>query len=152
MHLIRKIKGLERDGASVLRDETEMRVDEAEKRMVPGGEDTIDKWLTGEDKNLLRYYYYILHDVDDTVAGTLDYDTSKRITATVSPEWQERHEECLARLIQEIKRDYVTNMKKSIVDFTLQEPFEEAYAICAPVSIACIIIHDINANYVNMQN
>ncbi|XP_032686024.1 dynein heavy chain 7, axonemal-like isoform X4 [Odontomachus brunneus] len=132
MHLIGKIKGLERYDVSLLKDETEMHDDEAEKLTAPESEDMIDKWLTEEDKNLLRYYYYILHDVDDTVAGTLDSDTSKRITATVSPEWQKRHEECFARLIQEIKRDYVTSMKKSIVDFTLQEPFEEAYALCAP--------------------
>lgn len=100
--------------------------------------DIADSWLTEEDKNLLRYYYYILHEVDDAYAGTLDSDTLKKITSMVPAKWQERHDECFGRLIQELRSSYVTSMKKSIVDFALQEPFEEAYSICAPVSAECI--------------
>ncbi|XP_014483234.1 PREDICTED: uncharacterized protein LOC106748853 [Dinoponera quadriceps] len=64
IHLIRRIIGLE----------AEMYIDDAERR-ISEDEDVIDRWLTREDKNLLRYYHYILHDVDDTHAGTLDSDT-----------------------------------------------------------------------------
>lgn len=141
MHLIRKIKGLER-----LHKDEEMHSVDVEGWMIPEDEDIIDKWLTEEDKNLLRYYHYILHDIDDTLAGTLDSNTTKKIMAKISPEWQERHGEYLEQLTEEIKCDYVTSMKKSIVDFILQEPFEEADTICAPVSTACTIIHDINAS------
>lgn len=96
-------------------------------------DDIADIWLTEEDKNLLRYYYYILHEVDDTHAGTLDSDTLKKITSMVSAEWQKRYNKCFNGLIRELKSDYVTNMKKSIVDFVLQEPFEKEFF--APVSI-----------------
>lgn len=130
---------MERDDASPHKDETKIHSDDAERRTVPEDEDIIDSLLTEEDKNLLRYYYYILHDVDDADAGTLDPNTLKKLRATVPAKWKERHNECLARLTQEIKRDYITSMKKSIVDFTLQEPFEEVYSLCTPVSILCII-------------
>ncbi|XP_011702284.1 PREDICTED: dynein heavy chain 7, axonemal-like isoform X3 [Wasmannia auropunctata] len=139
MHLIRKIKGL-----SWNEDKMEICSDYAKERTVldddnvccgqtaavPSDVDDIgDIWLTEEDKNLLRYYYYILHEVDDTHAGTLDSDTLKKITSMVSAEWQKRYTECFDQLIRELKSAYVTSMKKSIVDFVLQEPFEEA--LCA---------------------
>lgn len=101
--------------------------------------DMTDDWITEEDKNLLRYYHYILHEVDDARAGTLDSDTLKKITSMVATEWQERHHECFDRLIRETKRDYVTSMKKSIVDFVLREPFEEVYELGAPVSESYIV-------------
>lgn len=100
-------------------------------------------WLTEEDKNLLRYYYYILHEIDDVHAGTLDSDTLKKITSMVTAEWQERHSEYFEQLIRELKSDYVTSMKKAVVDFVLQEPFEEADSLCAPVSIIMHIEHNI---------
>lgn len=148
-HLIGRIRGSDRHGES--RHKAEMKIcGDCETRAIcdddvcgetsaiscKADDDIADIWITEQDKNLLRYYYYILHEVDDAHAGTLDSDTLKKITGMVSAEWQERHDECLVRLIQEIKSDYVTNMKKSIVDFALQEPFEEAHIICAPVSLA----------------
>ncbi|XP_025074708.1 dynein heavy chain 7, axonemal-like [Pogonomyrmex barbatus] len=150
MHLIRKIKGPARRDESRREDRMEIYSGYAKEGTVLDDDnvcgqtaaipcdvgDIADIWLTEEDKNLLRYYYYILHEVDDTHAGTLDSDTLKKITSMVSAEWQERHSECFDRLIQELKSDYVTNMKKSIVDFVLQEPFEEAYSLCAPPSFS----------------
>jgi len=97
--------------------------------------DIADAWITEEDKNLLRYYYYILHEVDDAHVGTLDSDTLKKIMSMVSAKWQQRHTECLERLIHEIKCDYITNMKKSIVDFVLQEPFGAMCELPDPVSM-----------------
>lgn len=149
MHLIRKIKGLEKCDKSWREDKMEICSDYVKERTVldddsvcgqtaatPSDVDDIaDGWLTEEDKNLLRYYYYILHEVDDDRAGTLDSDTLKKITSMVSTEWQERHAECFDQLIRELKSDYVTSMKKSIVDFVLQEPFEEAHSLCASVSM-----------------
>lgn len=146
MHLISKIKGSVRCDESWSKDKMEISSDYAEERTVLNDNSTCEQtatissdvdniadiWLTEEDKNLLRYYYYILHEVDDAHAGTLDSDTLKKITSMVSAKWQERHAECSDRLIRELKSDYVTSMKKSIVDFVLQEPFEEA--LCAPVS------------------
>lgn len=146
-HLIRKIKGpgkkeemckncVAKKGM-VLDDDDDV----CEQTAATSSSDIIvHDWLMEEDKNLLRYYYYILHEVDDVYAGTLDSDTLKKITSMVSTEWQERHKECFHQLIRELKSDYVTSMKKSIVDFALQEPFEEAYSICAPVSIIIILI------------
>ncbi|KAL6257142.1 hypothetical protein P5V15_012074 [Pogonomyrmex californicus] len=150
MHLIRKIKGPARRDESRREDRMEICSGYAKEGTVLDDDnvcgqtaaipcdvgDIADIWLTEEDKNLLRYYYYILHEVDDTRAGTLDSDTLKKITSMVSAEWQERHSECFDELIQELKSDYVTNMKKSIVDFVLQEPFEEAYSLCAPPSFS----------------
>lgn len=134
MHLIRKIKGSRKSreicNNCAAKKETDLDVDD-----VCGPTTIADGWLTEEDKNLLRYYYYILHEVDDVHAGTLDPDTLKKITSMVSTEWQKRHNECFDRLIRELKSDYITSMKKSLVDFVLQEPFEEAHSICAPVSI-----------------
>ncbi|XP_019889672.2 uncharacterized protein LOC109611478 [Ooceraea biroi] len=153
MHLIRKIKGSGKSDESQQEDMMEICSSYAKERTLLNNDDGVrerassvsassrsidddtDGWITEEDKNLLRYYYYILHEVDDARAGTLDSDTLKKITSMVSAEWQERHNEYLGRLIHEIKRDYVTSMKKSIVDFVLQEPFEEVYEFFAPVSI-----------------
>lgn len=140
MHLIRKIKGPRKsrkvcnDCAAKKETDLDYVVDVCEQTTIA------DDWLTKEDKNLLRYYYYILHEIDDVHAGTLDSDTLKKITRMVSTEWQERHNECFNRLIRELKSDYITSMKKSIVDFVLQEPFEEAHSICAPVSMHIMII------------
>lgn len=147
-NLIRRIRG---DGQreSRLRAETKICDECAESQtasddvceqtsatLINTEDDLADIWITEQDKNLLRYYYYILHEVDDDRAGTLDSDTLKKITDMVSAEWQKRHNECLVQLILEVKRDYVTSMKKSLVDFALQEPFEEADSICAPVGVA----------------
>lgn len=146
MHLIRKIKGPVRCDKSWCEDKMEICSDYVKERTVldynsvcgqttatlSDVDDITDIWLTEEDKNLLRYYYYILHEVDDVYAGTLDSDTLKKITSMVSAELQKRHDKCFDRLIRELKSDYVTSMKKSIVDFVLQEPFEEVF--CAPVS------------------
>ncbi|RLU26562.1 hypothetical protein DMN91_000358 [Ooceraea biroi] len=150
MHLIRKIKGSGKSDESQQEDMMEICSSYAKERTLLNNDDGVrerassvsassrsidddtDGWITEEDKNLLRYYYYILHEVDDARAGTLDSDTLKKITSMVSAEWQERHNEYLGRLIHEIKRDYVTSMKKSIVDFVLQEPFEEVYEFFAP--------------------
>lgn len=154
MHLIRKIKGLARSDKSWHEDKMEICSDYAKEGTVLDddsvcgqtaaipSDDIADSWLTEEDKNLLRYYYYILHEVDDARAGTLDSDTLKKITSMVSTEWQKRHKECFDQLIRELKSDYVTSMKKSIVDFVLQEPFEEAHSLCASVSMkfaTCLI-------------
>lgn len=136
MNLIRKIKGLVRYDESYAEEQAVLNNDSVCGQTVAISsdiDDITDIWLTEEDKNLLRYYYYILHEIDDTHAGTLDSDTLKKITSMVSAEWQKRHDECSNRLIQEFKLDYVTSMKKSIVDFVLQEPFEEI--LCAPVSM-----------------
>jgi len=151
MHLIGKIKGREKRDESrrgedmeicpgYVKERTVLYDDVCGQTTVASSSDIADSWLTEEDKNLLRYYHYILHEVDDAYAGTLDSDTLKKITSMVSTKWQERHNECFGRLIQELRSDYVTSMKKSIVDFALQEPFEEAYSICAPVSAECITI------------
>nr|XP_012232176.1 PREDICTED: dynein heavy chain 7, axonemal-like isoform X1 [Linepithema humile] len=145
IHLIRKIKGREKRDESQREEAMEICPDDAKEPTVldddvcgqtttASSSDIDDSWLTEEDKNLLRYYYYILHEVDDAYAGTLDSDTLKKITSMVPAEWQERQNECFGRLIKELRIDFVTSMKKSIVDFALQEPFEEAYSICAPAS------------------
>ncbi|XP_067215708.1 dynein axonemal heavy chain 7-like [Linepithema humile] len=151
IHLIRKIKGREKRDESQREEAMEICPDDAKEPTVldddvcgqtttASSSDIDDSWLTEEDKNLLRYYYYILHEVDDAYAGTLDSDTLKKITSMVPAEWQERQNECFGRLIKELRIDFVTSMKKSIVDFALQEPFEEAYSICAPVSAECMTI------------
>lgn len=151
MHLIGKIKGRKKRDESRRKDVTEIYPDYIKEQTVldddvcgqttaASNSDIADSWLTEEDKNLLRYYYYILHEVDDAYAGTLDSDTLKKIASMVPAKWQERQNECFDRLIQELRISYVTSMKKSIVDFALQEPFEEAYSICVPVSAECMTI------------
>lgn len=144
MHLIGKIVGQRKRVDEIGRgDEMEIHIECAKKRDVlddvceqtTAVPSSSDDWITEEDKNLLRYYYYILHEVDDVHAGTLDSDTLKKITGMVSAVWQARHGEYFGQLIKEVKRDYITSMKKSVVDFVLQEPFEEACSLCDPVSV-----------------
>lgn len=147
MYLIRKIKGPEKSGEicdkCVTKKKTVLNDDDdvcGETATASSSDiDTYD-WLTEEDKNLIRYYYYILHEVDDVHAGTLDSKILKKITSMVTAEWQKRHSECFEQLIRELKRDYVTSMKKSVVDFVLQEPFEEIDTLYVPVSIITCII------------
>jgi len=145
-HLLKKIKVPEKRDESQCKDMMETYSSYAKELSSDNDEQTsalaascriadmADDWITEEDKDLLRYYYYILHEVDDARVGILDSDTLKKITSMVSAEWQERHTECLERLIHEIKCDYITNMKKSIVDFVLQEPFAAIHEFL-PVSI-----------------
>ncbi|XP_018345947.1 PREDICTED: dynein heavy chain 7, axonemal-like [Trachymyrmex septentrionalis] len=138
MHLIRKIKGpmkCNKDKIEICSAKECMILDDDNicgQTTAPLSDDIDNIWLTEDDKNLLRYYYYILHEVDDIHAGTLDSDTLKKITSMVSAEWQKKYKKCFNQLIRELKSDYVANMKKSIVDFVLQEPFEEV--LFAPAS------------------
>lgn len=150
MNLIEKIRGSKRINENWCEDEREVRDDyERREKVLDDGEqiteassrieESADNWITEEDKHLLRYYYYILHEVDDVHAGTLDSATLKKIRSMVSAKWQKRYNKCSMLLIQEIERDYINSMKKSIVDFVLQEPFEEAYDLYALVSVVYMI-------------
>ncbi|KAL6428106.1 hypothetical protein ACFW04_008466 [Cataglyphis niger] len=139
MYLIRKIKGPEKSEKICDKCVTKKKIVLDDDDDVCGETATVSSsdidtydWLTEEDKNLLRYYHYILHEVDDVHAGTLDSETLKKIKSMVTAEWQKRHSKCFEQLIRELKRDYVTSMKKNVVDFVLQEPFQEVDSFYVP--------------------
>ncbi|EDW55574.1 GM17246 [Drosophila sechellia] len=72
-----------------------------------------------EEREILRYYYYIKHGIDTIHVSPLSKKILKRITDLVPPllyKWQTALNENIA----EVRADYVFAMKKAVVDFVLR--------------------------------
>ncbi|KAH8413286.1 hypothetical protein KR009_009673 [Drosophila setifemur] len=72
-----------------------------------------------DEREVLRYYYYIKHGIDTIHVSPLNKKILKRITDLVPPvlyKW----ESALNENIAEVRADYVFAMKKAVVDFVLR--------------------------------
>uniref|UniRef100_A0A1A9WZZ0 Dynein axonemal heavy chain 7 n=1 Tax=Glossina brevipalpis TaxID=37001 RepID=A0A1A9WZZ0_9MUSC len=92
------------------------------EEMEPGGIDLEADFPNTEEKEILRYYYYIKHGIDTIHVAPM----SKRIlirqaqiTSQIPP-YLNKWAVALQETIEEIKTDYVFAMKKAVVDFVLQ--------------------------------
>lgn len=79
-------------------------------------------WLSEDEQELLRYYYYIMHGIDNVHIGPIDVKMMKNIIALVPVKWREHFPEILTQLEKDALDDYMLSVKKSIVDFVLQDP------------------------------
>nr|CAH7763979.1 unnamed protein product [Callosobruchus chinensis] len=75
-----------------------------------------------EEREILRYYYYVKYGVDTVHVAPLDEEVLTRVLALV-PRMLLMWEKTLARTVQELKNDFMMAVKKAIIDFVLQEPY-----------------------------
>ncbi|XP_060516742.1 dynein axonemal heavy chain 7 [Cylas formicarius] len=74
-----------------------------------------------QEKEMLRYYYYVKHGVDTVHVAPLDDIMLNRILSLV-PRQLMAWETTLAKNVEDIKEDFMTANKKAIIDFVLQDP------------------------------
>ncbi|XP_047987651.1 dynein axonemal heavy chain 7-like [Leguminivora glycinivorella] len=82
---------------------------------------------SGEEQNMLRYYYYLRYGIDNIHVAPLDSKIIKRIHNLISPKlkkWQDTMETAT----DEMREDFMMSMKKAIVDFVLKDPNTEETA------------------------
>ncbi|XP_053995911.1 dynein axonemal heavy chain 7-like isoform X3 [Hylaeus anthracinus] len=75
--------------------------------------------ITNKDKDILRYYYYLTHGIDDVYVGSMDPDLLGKILRMVPAKWQNKFKESVAGLVIEVKQEYALNVKKSVVEFVI---------------------------------
>lgn len=71
-----------------------------------------------QEKEIMRYYYYIKHGIDTIHVAPLDKRVLTRVFKLI-PRKLTRWNEVLETLTVEIKEDYVTAVKKAVIDFVL---------------------------------
>ncbi|KAG5878487.1 hypothetical protein JTB14_010272 [Gonioctena quinquepunctata] len=76
---------------------------------------------SAEEKEMLRYYYYVKHGVDTAHVAPLDGKVLSRVLALV-PRKLMVWEQTLSESIQDVKEDFMMAVKKAIIDFVLQDP------------------------------
>lgn len=87
-----------------------------------------DEWSLNDipsegEKDVLRYYYYIHHGIDTVHVSPLDDKWLKHIYSLI-PKKLKHWTTILTDLTNEIKEEFILNVKKAIVDFVLQDPRE----------------------------
>ncbi|KAK0178126.1 hypothetical protein PV328_002104, partial [Microctonus aethiopoides] len=82
------------------------------------------------EEDLLKYYYYIMHGIDDVHVAPMDVNLLDKILSLVPSHWQKKFQNILHNVIDDAKEHYAMSLKKSIVDFVLQDPVNDALTIC----------------------
>lgn len=77
--------------------------------------------INEEDVQLLRYYHYIAHGISDVHISPLDPTVLNNILSLVRTEWKQRFPSITVQVTQEIQENYISNVKKAIIDFVLQD-------------------------------
>ncbi|XP_068083476.1 dynein axonemal heavy chain 7-like [Anabrus simplex] len=88
---------------------------------------------SAEEKEVLRYYYYIHHGVDTVHVSPLDDRWLMNIYCLVPAKFKE-WKELLNTLEDELKEDFMITVKKAIIDFVLQDPSCVSHGIIEPDS------------------
>ncbi|KAF9413227.1 hypothetical protein HW555_008507 [Spodoptera exigua] len=79
---------------------------------------------TGEEQNLLRYYYYLRYGIDTIHVAPLDNKIILRVHNLI-PSNLKKWKETLFTCTDEMREDFMMSMKKAIVDFVLKDPNTE---------------------------
>jgi dynein heavy chain len=66
----------------------------------------------------MRYYYYIKHGIDTVHVAPLDKKVLNRVLRLI-PKKLTKWNDVLESIIVEMKEDYITAVKKSVIDFVL---------------------------------
>ena len=83
------------------------------------GEEVEEDVIVGNEDDILRYYYYLTQGIDDTYVGLMDVDLLKNILKRIPSKWKEKFKESLNRLVNEVKEEYILNVKMSVIEFVL---------------------------------
>ncbi|ERL86097.1 hypothetical protein D910_03511 [Dendroctonus ponderosae] len=78
----------------------------------------IDDIPNAQEKEMLRYYYYVKHGVDTVHVAPLDEKVLNRVIPRRLMGW----DEILKKTITDIRDDFMMANKKAIIDFVLQDP------------------------------
>ncbi|XP_014600268.1 PREDICTED: dynein heavy chain 7, axonemal-like [Polistes canadensis] len=108
-------------------EEEKEKKEEKEKDKFVDSKENI--YLTKNDEEILRYYYYVIHAIDDVYVKSIDDETLENILNLIPKERRMKFSEYLNELIKETKYDYKFNIKKAVVDFVLQEPSRTDYEL-----------------------
>ncbi|KAJ9589753.1 hypothetical protein L9F63_017055 [Diploptera punctata] len=127
-----KLKAANREAAARLKSYTAMRKEREEFRkklvsLIIKPEDDLSSPTdipSAEEKEVLRYYYYIHHGVDTVHVTPLEPEWLEKINKNVPEYLRMSHAELHQQLIEEVEEEFVLSIKKAIVDFALQDPNE----------------------------
>ncbi|XP_044001453.1 dynein axonemal heavy chain 7-like [Aphidius gifuensis] len=85
--------------------------------------------VDGEEEDLLRYYFYITQGIDDEHVAPIESVLLKNILNLVPKKLKTRFKKTLEIVVDDAKKDYSASLKKSIVDFVLQDPTQDNISI-----------------------
>lgn len=71
-----------------------------------------------QEKEIMRYYYYIKHGIDTVHVAPIDKKVLDRVLKLI-PKKLTKWNELLESIIVEMKEDYITAVKKAVIDFVL---------------------------------
>lgn len=76
---------------------------------------------SAEEREILRYYYYIRYGVDTVNVAPMDPMTIEKVMKLI-PKKLRVWEDTLLAAIEDMKNDFMLSAKKAIVDFVLKDP------------------------------
>lgn len=79
---------------------------------------------SAEEREILRYYYYIRHGVDTIHVAPLDQKTLDKVLDLI-PSKLKKWNDTLVQSVEDMKDDFMIAVKKAIVDFVLKDPTVE---------------------------
>lgn len=77
--------------------------------------------LVEDAEDVKKYYNYVKSGIDTRIYP-LDSDTINNVVSLVPSKWRERFENLIEMIKEEVKEDYLTSVKKSIIEFVLTDP------------------------------
>ncbi|GAB0099121.1 Dynein heavy chain [Sergentomyia squamirostris] len=80
-----------------------------------------------KDEEFFRFYHYIQHGIDTVHIASLDKKVLSRILCLI-PKRLSKYVNILDGIISEMKNEYFTAMKKSVIDYVLQDSMPESLA------------------------
>lgn len=72
----------------------------------------------GQEKEIMRYYYYIKHGIDTVHVAPIDKKVLDRVLRLI-PKKLTKWNDLLESITLEMKEDYITAVKKAVIDFVL---------------------------------
>ena len=78
-----------------------------------------------DERDVLRYYYYIQNGIDTEHIEAMDESWVKNIMAFVDDRLKVGRDTTIENLWDEVRDDYLTSIKKAIVDFVLKDDRQE---------------------------
>ncbi|GBP05923.1 Dynein heavy chain 7, axonemal [Eumeta japonica] len=79
---------------------------------------------SGEEKNMMRYYYYLNYGVDTVHVAPLDNKMILKVHNLI-PVKLKKWRDILLTCTDDMREDFMMSMKKAIVDFVLKDPNTE---------------------------
>lgn len=71
------------------------------------------------DIDILRYYYYLTHGVDNVYVGSMDPRLLEDILRMIPAAWRGKFKESVTELVKEVKEEYALDVKKSVIEFVI---------------------------------